>query len=113
MRGVLRAGGTAYLQRATPHVNSPLTIGAVKDRLTLIRILPSARKHGIHDDDITHAWRNAVRLIEYEYGGEDRLLILGPDRSGAMLELVAVPAGSPAGIIHADRLRPKFFDYLR
>jgi hypothetical protein len=30
-----------------------------------------------------------------------------------MLELIAVPATEPTMIIHADRLRPKFYDYLR
>jgi hypothetical protein len=30
-----------------------------------------------------------------------------------ILELVAVPAGELARIIHADRLRPTFYDYLR
>jgi len=30
-----------------------------------------------------------------------------------MLELVAVPADEPIRIIHADGLRPKFYDYLR
>jgi hypothetical protein len=30
-----------------------------------------------------------------------------------LLELVAVPVDSPTRIIHADRLRPKFYDYLR
>jgi hypothetical protein len=54
-----------------------------------------------------------VRLVEYDYDGEDRLLVIGPDRHGLMLELVAVPASGPTRIIHADRLRPKFFDYLR
>jgi hypothetical protein len=54
-----------------------------------------------------------VRLVEYDYVGEERLLIIGPDTRGAMLELVAVPAGSPTRIIHADRLRPTFVDYLR
>lgn len=39
--------------------------------------------------------------------------MIGPDISGAMLELVAVPADAPTRIIHADRLRPKFYDYLR
>ena len=63
--------------------------------------------------DIEHAWRNATRLIEYEYEGDERMLIIGPDRHGLMLELVAVPAGEPTRIIHADRLRPTFYDYLR
>jgi len=78
-----------------------------------VQIRPSARKHGIDDADIEHAWRNATRLIEYEYEGDERLLIIGPDRHGLMLELVAVPAGEPTRIIHADRLRPTFHDYLR
>lgn len=51
--------------------------------------------------------------VEYEYDGEERLLVIGPDRHGIMLELVAVPVDTPTRIIHADRLRPKFYDYLR
>ena len=54
-----------------------------------------------------------MRLIEYDYEGEDRLLVIGPDRQGRMLELVAVPTDQPTRVIHADRLRPKFHDYLR
>jgi hypothetical protein len=72
-----------------------------------VQVRPSAREHGIGDADIEHAWRNATRLIEYEYEGDERLLIIGPDRHGLMLELVAVPAGEPTRIIHADRLRPR------
>lgn len=78
-----------------------------------MEVTPSARKHGVEDADIQHAWRNAMRLVEYEYLGEDRLLVIGPDRHGRLLELVAVPAQAPVRIIHADRLRPKFYDYLR
>ena len=78
-----------------------------------MELTPSARKHGVEDADIQHAWRNAMRLVEYEYLGEDRLLVIGPDRHGRLLELVAVPAQAPVRIIHADRLRPKFYDYLR
>ena len=78
-----------------------------------MEVAESALKHGIDEGDIVHAWSNAIRLVEYEYDGEERLLVIGPDRHGRMLELVAVPAGEPTRIIHADRLRPKFFDYLR
>ena len=72
-----------------------------------------ARRHGIPDQDIIHAWENAMRIVEYEYDGDERLLIIGPDRSGEMLELVAVPADMPTRIIHADQLQPNRFDYLR
>lgn len=78
-----------------------------------MEVVGSARKHGVDDADIEHAWVNAMRLIEYEYGGDERLLVIGPDRHGRLLELVAVPSGEPTVIIHADFLRPKFHDYLR
>ncbi|MDO5635420.1 MAG: hypothetical protein Q4G34_11215 [Micrococcus sp.] len=78
-----------------------------------MQIRESARKHGVEDADITHAWTNAMRLIEYEYHGEERLLAIGPDRHGRLLELVAVPVEAPTRIIHASLLRPKFYDYLR
>ncbi|GGK54414.1 hypothetical protein [Nocardia camponoti] len=65
------------------------------------------------DADIVHAWENALRLAEFEYDGEERVLVIGPDSAGRMLELVAVPVHGPNRIIHADRLRPKFHDYLR
>ncbi|WP_147899769.1 hypothetical protein [Serinicoccus profundi] len=78
-----------------------------------MEIRDSARKRGIVDEEIEHAWLNAMRVVEYEYAGEDRLLVIGADQHGHLLELVAVPAGEPTRIIHADRLRPKFYDYLR
>ena len=73
----------------------------------------SARRHGIDDADILHAWANAMRLVEYDYRGQGRLLVIGPDRHGRLLEVVAVPAAEPTRIIHAAALRPKFYDYLR
>lgn len=54
-----------------------------------------------------------MRLVEFPYDGEERLLVIGADASGRLLELVAVPADGPTRIIHADILRPKFYDYLR
>ncbi len=64
-----------------------------------MEIRQSARQHGIDDADIEHAWTQAMRLVEYDYDGEDRLLVIGPDRHGRMLELVAVPADRPTRII--------------
>lgn len=77
-----------------------------------MRVTESAFKHGVDESDILHAFRNAVRLIELEQYGEERLLVIGPDRSGNWLELVAVPANVADRIIHADRLRPKFYEFL-
>lgn len=78
-----------------------------------MEITESARKHDIPDADILHAWEHALRTIEVEQYGEERLIVIGSDRHGTLLELVAVPTDSPARIIHADRLRPKFYDLLR
>jgi hypothetical protein len=39
-------------------------------------------------------------------------LVIGPSQSGVLLEL-CVPIDPPQRIIHADRLRPKFYKYLR
>ncbi|MFC8526335.1 hypothetical protein [Nocardia sp. NPDC057227] len=78
-----------------------------------MEISDSARKHDVAEVDILHAWENALRYIELEMYGEDRLLVLGPNRAGRMLELIAVPADGPARIIHADTRRAKFHKYLR
>lgn len=80
-----------------------------------MEIVQSARKYGVDDPDIVHAYENAIRIVEfeYEYNGEDRVLVIGADRAGRLLELVAVPVGEPNRIIHADALRPKFYQYLR
>jgi hypothetical protein len=31
-----------------------------------VDISQSARKHGVDDEDIVHAWENAIRYVEYE-----------------------------------------------
>ena len=78
-----------------------------------MEIRRSARKHGVADRDILHAYEHTMRLAEYEYDGETRLLVIGADTNGRLLELVVVPAGQPKRIIHADELRTKFHDILR
>ena len=76
-----------------------------------MQIEPSAHRHNISVEDMLHAVRYAVRRIEQEYDGEVRLLVIGPDRTGDLLEIVVV-TDEPARIIHADVLRPKFYKYL-
>lgn len=78
-----------------------------------MEVKPSALKHGLERADVLHAWRNVIRTVEQEYAGETRLLAIGPARDGALLELVVVPADQPVRVIHADRLRPKFYDLLK
>ncbi|MCL1799815.1 MAG: hypothetical protein FWG25_00405 [Promicromonosporaceae bacterium] len=77
-----------------------------------MEIKASARKHGYSDTDILHAWENATFYREYEYDFESRHLVIGPALNGELLELVAVPREMPNRIIHAQALRPKFYEYL-
>ena len=48
-----------------------------------------------------------------EQYGEDRLIVMGPDRAGTWLELMAMPADEADRIIHSDRLPPKFYEFHR
>jgi hypothetical protein len=73
----------------------------------------SARKHGISEASVLHAIGNAMVYVEQEYPDESRMLILGPDISGRMLEIVMVPSRDPERVIHADVMRPKFNELLR
>lgn len=68
-------------------------------------ILASARRHHIDDDDILHAYRNPIRV---EPRDDSLLVIIGGDRNGGILEIVAVTDDSPNRIIHAMRARRKF-----
>ena len=72
----------------------------------------SAAKHGISEEDALHAIRN-VKVYRLQSDGSDsRMLIIGPDRQGRLLEIVVVPSQEPERIIHADVLRPKFYALL-
>ena len=77
-----------------------------------MEIRDSARRHDIADADMLHAWRNQLRYVILEYNRELQYLVIGPARNGAMLELV-IPTDEPERIIHADKLRPKFYKYLQ
>jgi len=79
--------------------------------LSVLRILPSARKHELSNDDIEHAFRNVVIYIALD---ADEVLHIGPGRDGALLELVVAGMRGPdRRIIHAMTLRPKLYKYLR
>lgn len=76
-----------------------------------MEIADSARKHGISDRDMLHAVRVPFRHVGQ---GTNRLLVIGADPSGRLLEVVVLgPEGDEPVIIHADVLREKFYDYLK
>jgi hypothetical protein len=74
-----------------------------------VEIADSARKHGIADEDIRHAVQVPFRWLRQ---GDDRVLVIGADRAGQLLEVVVLDPEDEPVAIHAMRLRPKFYDYL-
>jgi uncharacterized DUF497 family protein len=73
-----------------------------------VEIHLSARKHGVADEDIRHAIDYALAT---EDAGEDpdRWLVIGPDRTGNLLEVVVLVTIEGAQlVIHAMRMRAKF-----
>lgn len=70
--------------------------------------MPSARRHGIADEEIIHAVDHAIAI---EDAGEepDRWLVIGPDRAGNPLEVVVlIPEDGEPLVIHAMNMRPQF-----
>lgn len=73
-------------------------------------VAATARKHGISDEDILHACRNAIRRIRSD---DDLAMLIGPARNGSPLEVgVLDPDGDDPVAIHAMPLRERFFKFL-
>jgi limonene-1,2-epoxide hydrolase len=69
-------------------------------------ILASARRHGIRDDNMLHAYRNPIRVFE----ADDLTMLIGPDESAALLEIGVAHAEGIDFIVHAMAARPKFLE---
>jgi hypothetical protein len=67
-------------------------------------IVASARKHGITDEQILHAYRNPIRVLDFD----DLTMLIGPDETGRPLEIGLVVADGIEFIVHAMPARPKF-----
>ena len=67
-------------------------------------IIASARKHGVHDDDILHAYSHPLRVLELD----DLAMLIGPSRTGRFLEIGVSRADGIDFIIHAMPARAKF-----
>ena len=67
-------------------------------------IIATARKHGMHDDDMLHAYRNPVRVLELD----DLVMLIGAARAGQLLEVGVSRSEGIDFIIHAMPARPKF-----
>lgn len=67
-------------------------------------ILASARKHGVTDVDMFHAYRNPIRVFEFD----DLTMLIGSDPAGRILEVGTATAERIEFIVHAMPARPKF-----
>jgi hypothetical protein len=74
-----------------------------------VEIHPSARKHGVADDDIHHAVEQPLTGRELD---EHRMLWLGPDRAGNLLEIIVLYLDHRAIAIHAMKMRSKYAHLL-
>ena len=68
-------------------------------------IAGSARKHGVTDDNMLHAFDHPVRSEDLDDGF---VMLIGPDRSGNLLEIGVVTGDDGPVIVHAMPARPKY-----
>ena len=71
----------------------------------------AARRHGVPDEDIAHAFEHVVAWIEID-DDPPRYLAAGPDRAGNLLELVILDTPAAVLVIHAMPLRRTTRDEL-
>ena len=67
-------------------------------------ILNSARKHGVLDEDMLHAYRNPTRVFEVD----DLVMLIGAATNGNLLEIGVAVAEGVEFIVHAMSARPKY-----
>lgn len=77
----------------------------VSDNDPPLWIAPAARKHRVSDDDMRHAFAHSLHVSELD---DSRALVIGPDRAGNPLELVALTTEDVPVVIHAMALRARY-----
>lgn len=68
-------------------------------------IAASARKHGVSDADMLHAYANPVRVFEMDEGFT---MIIGANHAAIVFEVGVVDGANTPVIVHAMRARNKF-----
>ena len=69
-------------------------------------IIASARRHGVADEDILHAYGNPIRTIDLP--DDDLIMLIGPDHAARLLEIGVTRSDGIEFIIHAMPARNKF-----
>ena len=62
--------------------------------MTQPRIVESARKHGVRDETILHAFNNPILVEDLD---ERMTMFIGPDRAGNLYEIGVVRRGPDRG----------------
>ena len=68
-------------------------------------IATSARKHGIHDDDMFHAFNHLISVDELDDGF---VMFVRAVTTGNLLEIGVVDSADGPIIVHAMPARPKY-----
>lgn len=69
-------------------------------------VLESARRRGIPDDDMTHAYRNPIRVFDLD----GLTMLIGPGEAAQLLAIGVATAEGIDFIIHAMAARPRFLE---
>lgn len=67
-------------------------------------VLASARKHGVGDEAMLHAYRNPIRV----FAVDDMTMLIGADPAGRFLEVGVVAGDGTEFIVHAMPARTRF-----
>lgn len=67
-------------------------------------ILASARKHGVSDNDMLHAYRNPIKVFHLD----DLVMLIGGAESGRLLEIGVAAGEGVEFIVHAMEARQRF-----
>ena len=68
-------------------------------------IAPSARKHGVSDEDIRHAYANPIRIFELDDG---LTMIIGANQAAIIYEIGVVDGVPAPVVVHAMKARDRF-----
>ena len=68
-------------------------------------MIDSARRHGVSDEDMQHAFRNPVRTFLV---GEDMTMVIGADAAGRMIEIGVVESRDEPGLVIVHAMPAQF-----
>jgi hypothetical protein len=73
--------------------------------LESVIVAPSARRHGVDDETIRHAFNNPIRAYDLDDGFT---MLVGSDPAGNLYEIGVVDSEDGPVVVHAMEARPRF-----